>query len=790
MDSERPAGGAAGGKSGPAGLPADRRGGWLPWRRKAPEQLNLRLEFSGRVLYEQADFSAAEAITIGRSSECTWVIPKEDSVASGHHAVIMMRGGRLCLRDTNSRNGIFCKSKQIREKILAPNDQISIGNCTLFVERVKRVQTAQHRLFYLNTDRKGQSVPLVRAKMTAGSAPGCDIAVDNQLVSQKHAEFTTKADGCWLRDLGSRNGTFVNGTRLLPSTERLLADNDVVSIAFVDFKFADGRTEHAQIRIWSSLGIIAVTIFIALALNWVWLGVESSSDSCLESARSEAAAENFTRARELLRESRTRRGAKDNEVAYHELERSMTLWENVRKNWLLTKSALGAGNWIEAARILGMITDADPNIWGWNDTTAPAMRKEAFAVKKLLDAFLRAETAMRDDSNREDIAGLKRSTAVILEAERLFPSPAPAFMAKLLTEAAALRRQIETNLKYLEKLDAILARLGSGPDELTAVLEDLEKLKRDAEPNIRIRIETCVVPLSMLQRTAKETARAIVLLRGLDFASLKKIKLDLPSLEQCSVNAHIATLRRQQERTFDAVLATADNLAPLIRQLKQSGFDAGSALPAYVRVFGDREVMKKVLACDSLDRPMPFRLRTAPSGEYDRLLGIEGFFEFIYALPAPYDPTIYSEFKFTPEIVRFRRLLSEIRTFRLFAEQKGLEWLRAGAFERLYERTAEVQAFRDKLVWDLTHAKYDLARQTVLVKAIAIFLADEQDSGPKMEAFCNEVKRLRLPLIRLGRDYNTAPDERKIVIRDQILQTGLPGDPVVRRMWGFKKYPK
>ena len=101
-----------------------------------------------------------------------------------------------------------------------------------------------------------------------------------------------------------------------------------------------------------------------------------------------------------------------------------------------------------------------------------------------------------------------------------------------------------------------------------------------------------------------------------------------------------------------------------------------------------------------------------------------------------------------------------------------------------------MQAFRDKLAWDLTHAEYGLARQAVLAKAIVLFLADEQDSGPKTEAFCNEVKRLRLPLIRLGRDYNTAPDERKIVIRDRILQTGLPGDPVVRRMWGFKKYPK
>ena len=775
-------------KSAPGASAGRRR--WFPWRRKGPEQLSLRLEFNRRVLYETSDFSAAEAITIGRSSECTWVIPQEDNVASGHHAVVMMHNGRLCLRDTGSRNGIFYKAKKIQEKILAPDDQFSIGNCTLIVERVKQVRTARHQLVFLNTDRKGQSLTLDLPKMVAGSAPGSDIEIDEQLVSQKHAEFNSKADGCWLRDLGSKNGTFVNGTRLSPATERLLADDDVVSISFVDFKFVDGRVEHSQIRIWYSLGIVAATIFVVLVVNWLWMGVKPSSDRCIARARSEAAAGRFEQAREYLRESRTRRGAETNEVAYNELDRSVAVWENIHRNWGLAKSALQSGNWVESSRILGMITDADPNVWGWNDTTAPLMRKEAFAVKKLLDSFLLAETSMRDDRNRKNLDDLKQAVAVIAGMEAFFSPKPPPYLTKLLTDAAALRRQIGENLKYLEKLDAILARIESESDNLAMVLGDLEELKQHAEPNVRIRIENCMVPLSMLQRTGKRIKQAMFMVRQLEFSGLDAVRPDWPTLEQCVVNENIATLRRNQERQFEHILSVAANLRPLIGDLNKLGLNEGTSLPACVTVFRDRKVMDKVFACDAFERRMPSRLRAEPAGEYDRVLGIEGFFEFIYALPAPFDRSVYSEYQFQPEILKFRELLSAIRAFRTFAGQEQHQWLHGGAFMRVYERATEVAEFSRQLAKDFFSAKRGTPREEVLSKAVAVFLMAGDAGENEVETLVREFKNLRTPLIRMGRDYNTASVEAKIELRDKILSQGLPGDPITRRMWGFKKYPR
>ena len=760
------------------------------WPQKLPEHLALRLEFNGRIIHETAELSRVETLTIGRSSDCTWVIPREDNVASGHHAVILMRKGRFCLRDTGSRNGIFYKSRRIQEKNLAPGDQFAIGNCTLFVEKVKSVVASPHEVVYLNTAKKGTAVRLHKARIVAGSAPGCDLVIDEQLVSQRHAEFCTKADGCWLRDLGSKNGTFVNGTKLSANTERLLVDDDVVSISFVDFKFVDGKVEHSRIRIWYSLGVVAVTVFIVLVLNWLLLGVRSSSDTCLNQARQAAAAAHFARARELLRESRTRRGAENNEIACNELEQSIAVWEKVSANWIKAKSTLNAGDWVGASHILGMITEADPNLWGWNAVTAPEMRKEAFAAKKLLDAFLRAETALRDDRNRENPAELKNAADDIRNMEQFFGRTPPPYVGKLLSAAGTLRRQIDRNLLYLDKLAGILGRLESEAENLALVLRDLEELKQDAGNAIRIRIENCMTPLAMLQRSGKEVKRGLLQLQALDFAGLEKIRLELPALEQCAVNARIATLRKNQERHFEALLAMAANLKPLVRSLDEAGLSAEGDLPACVLVFGNGPVMKKVLACDALERRMPSRLREQPAGDYDRLLGIEGFFEYMYALPAPYDQAVYAEGRFLPEIVKFRRLLGTIRTFRTFMEQPGHGGLLSGDLGRLYERTGEVLASRDKLTAGFASAKGGSPRERVLLKAMVLFLREERAGEGELEDFTRELKQMRMPLIRLGREYNSAPDEKKIEIRDSILRQGLPGDPVVRRMWGFKKYPR
>jgi hypothetical protein len=49
---------------------------------------------------------------------------------------------------------------------------------------------------------------------TIGRAPGCGIRLDDTYVSQVHARLYRRDRHLFVEDLGSTNGTFVNGTRI------------------------------------------------------------------------------------------------------------------------------------------------------------------------------------------------------------------------------------------------------------------------------------------------------------------------------------------------------------------------------------------------------------------------------------------------------------------------------------------------------------------------------------------------------------------------------------------------
>lgn len=51
-------------------------------------------------------------------------------------------------------------------------------------------------------------------RLLVGRAQGCDLVIDNVGVSRNHFEIVPQGEVCMLRDLGSNNGTFVNGRRV------------------------------------------------------------------------------------------------------------------------------------------------------------------------------------------------------------------------------------------------------------------------------------------------------------------------------------------------------------------------------------------------------------------------------------------------------------------------------------------------------------------------------------------------------------------------------------------------
>jgi len=70
------------------------------------------------------------------------------------------------------------------------------------------------------------------AVKTIGRSTGAQFIVDAPLVSRLHCQLTATADALQVKDLGSTNGTFVNGKRITASP---LRDGDRMTVGRVEF---------------------------------------------------------------------------------------------------------------------------------------------------------------------------------------------------------------------------------------------------------------------------------------------------------------------------------------------------------------------------------------------------------------------------------------------------------------------------------------------------------------------------------------------------------------------------
>ena len=82
----------------------------------------------------------------------------------------------------------------------------------------------------------GDDFELDSAQMTIGRGSQNDIALDgDEFASARHARFEPRRDGVWLEDVGSTNGTYLNGARL--TQPKRLTAGDVVRIGETELRY-------------------------------------------------------------------------------------------------------------------------------------------------------------------------------------------------------------------------------------------------------------------------------------------------------------------------------------------------------------------------------------------------------------------------------------------------------------------------------------------------------------------------------------------------------------------------
>jgi ABC transport system ATP-binding/permease protein len=202
---------------------------------------------------------------IGRDPAADIVLT--DTRVSWRHAILRADGAQWVLEDLGSTNGIYVGTERTRHFTIRANCVVRFGNPEdgplLRFEpqrppepepkpkpepeprpepgpRQPAVEPGSPQDMLLSVDRRPTArLPLPAKAITIGRTPDNDLVVSDLGVSRRHAELRKSPTGRYqIIDLGSHNGTFVNGTRV---EQAELTEQDIVSIGHATFRLAEGE---------------------------------------------------------------------------------------------------------------------------------------------------------------------------------------------------------------------------------------------------------------------------------------------------------------------------------------------------------------------------------------------------------------------------------------------------------------------------------------------------------------------------------------------------------------------
>ena len=189
---------------------------------------------SATVLYDGSRVPLTRhGLTVGRLADNDIVIPRQS--VSRHHARITPVEGGYWITDLDSRNGTQLNGERFRGEArwLSNGDTVVVGGDALRFVTGQETQYAGRSDLVVRTE----LIAFPAGRLTIGRDASNDVALDDPNVSRFHAEVVREADAVMLRDLGSRNGTRVDGT---PARHATLSPGSEIGIGPYRLVF-DGR---------------------------------------------------------------------------------------------------------------------------------------------------------------------------------------------------------------------------------------------------------------------------------------------------------------------------------------------------------------------------------------------------------------------------------------------------------------------------------------------------------------------------------------------------------------------
>lgn len=789
--------------------------------------LIVRLESDNRVIQTIELNDKWEPITIGRSPDNTWIV--NDPSIDPHHARIVMKRNKLILEDLG-KSGIFLLEKKIEDRIVmhpGPVYRIGRGNTKLFIEKIvsaprKQGQEQYHRLEQLTGENKGR-IYQIRKKddddfLVIGSGDQADIVIQESWISREHALLEVKDEGCFIYDGNkdgkpSRNGTKVAqepvSVRQGNQAGRQLQDGQIVSMAHVDLRFWDKDAVHVRSHFFLRLAVVLITIAVVLTGFFAVQTFRPTSKGYRIKAEKSAAAGNFAKAWEYIELAQTARGADDDAFQRTELIRKLEIWENTATQWAGIRQALlqpDGQNWRQLnSRFATLIYSGNEN-WKWNTTTALQEMKVAQNAHELISAMLTADDFIRS-SNRD----FKYMDRLLKTLSTCYTSAqeSPVQFSALLSAADQTQKELVLMQGDHKRATEIMDSFDSA-EKTAEVYESIRGIRtRNAEhiaernqkklPTSSAIVQYCddvLIPLELLHKSEMTLQRNYEAIAKMDFDQFTET-LSLPTPQQFMVANKLADRCTEMQQVCDRQAKIVRQLNSYRSRFLAEGFSADQDPPVLKKLF-DEETLEKVLSCDCLDFKQPGFQEKEATSEYDAVLGVYAFCDYLNSLDGVFDTMVFDD-RFRPTLFQSTEVFDLLNTYldlcfarndpSLSADMAIIRGISSGNQVMALASSAETLLDKKK---SLLRKLMQIAlsqpdeRKGIIAGGMVCWLKDKTVSFVpddfREQVLENHQKLHRKLASRLEKIPGSTPEERK-EIEKTILSLGIPGDSVLRQPW-------
>lgn len=199
-------------------------------------------------------FDGTQTVTIGRSLDVTFQI--EDQSISRTHAKLTFDANKnvWTYTDANSANGSFVNGVRVNSIQINGPTEIHLGE-----------EAYSPRVMFTPTNEQAKRTPtgsVVSANdVIIGKAAEADFILTDVLVSRRHARLI-KSDNQWIiEDLGSTNGTYLNGKLIRTAPAR---EGDVITIGNTDLTIRNGELDYLRVQSEKSGGLYVSDLEFAI----------------------------------------------------------------------------------------------------------------------------------------------------------------------------------------------------------------------------------------------------------------------------------------------------------------------------------------------------------------------------------------------------------------------------------------------------------------------------------------------------------------------------------------------